>query len=83
LQRAAAQHFGTRAIVEALHPSDSGVEDVPPPQAKKAGNDTAVERNLAGIAGGLFPPDPDSFRCPRCPHFFMCASAPQGPLAIA
>lgn len=83
-QRAAAQHFGARAIVEAVHPSDSGVEDVPLPQAKKAGNnDTAVEKILAGIAGGLFPPDPDSFRCPRCPHFFICASAPQGPLAIA
>ena len=67
-----------------MHPSDSGVEDVPLPQAKKAGNnDTAVEKILAGIAAGLFPPDPDFFRCPRCPHFFICASAPQGSLAIA
>ena len=83
-QRAAAQHFGARAIVEAVHPSDRGVEDVPLPQAKKAGNnDTAVEKILAGIAAGLFPPDPDSFRCPRCPHFFICASVPEGPLAIA
>lgn len=83
-QRAATQNFGPRAVVEAVHPSDSGVEDVPPPQAKKAGNnDTAVENILKGIAAGLFPPDPDSFRCPRCPHFFICASAPQGPLAIA
>lgn len=83
-RRAATQNFGPRAVVEAVHPSDSGVEDVPPPQAKKASNnDTAVEKILAGIAAGLFPPNPDSFRCPRCPHFFICASAPQGPLAIA
>ncbi len=83
-QRAAAQNFGPRAVVEAVHPSDSGVEDVPAPKAKKAGdNDTAVERILAGIAAGLFPPDPNAFSCPRCPHFFICASAPRGPLAIA
>jgi DNA helicase-2/ATP-dependent DNA helicase PcrA len=83
-QRAATQHFGARAVVEAVHPSDSGVEDVPPAKTTKAGNnDTKVEEILAGIAGGLFPPDPDAFRCPRCPHFFICASAPEGLLTIA
>ena len=83
-QRAATQHFGSRAVVEAVHPSDSGVEDVPMPKTTKAGNnDAKVEEILAGIAAGLFPPDPDSFRCPRCPHFFICASAPEGLLIIA
>lgn len=83
-QRAAAQNFGPRAVVEAVHPSDCGVEDVPAPQAKKASNnDVAVEKILAGIVAGLFPPHPNSFTCPRCPHFFICASVPQGPLAIA
>lgn len=83
-QRAAEQHFGPRAVVEAVHPSDRGVEDVPLPKPTKAGNNIAdVEQILAGIASGVFPPDPDSFRCPRCPHFFICAAAPKGPLNIA
>jgi hypothetical protein len=83
-QRAAEQHFGPRAVVEAVHPSDTGVEDVPLPKKTKSGNnDTKVEEILAGIASGHFPPDPDAFRCPRCPHFFICASAPEGPLDIA
>lgn len=83
-QRAAEQHFGPRAVVEAVHPSDSGVEDVPLPKKTKSGNnDTKVEEILAGISSGHFPPEPDSFSCPRCPHFFICPSAPAGPLIIA
>lgn len=83
-QRAAEQHFGGRAVVEAVHPSDSGVEDVPLPKKTKSGNnDAKVEEILAGISAGRFPPKEDSFSCPRCPHFFICASAPEGPLNIA
>lgn len=83
-QRAAAQHFGPSAVVEAVHPSDSGVEDVPLPKKTKAGNnDTKVEEILASIASGHFPPDTDAFSCPRCPHFFICASTPNGPLDIS
>jgi DNA helicase II / ATP-dependent DNA helicase PcrA len=82
-QKAAERHFGPAAVVEAVHPSDTGVEDVPLPKKAKAGNnDAKVEEILAGIASGHFAPCQDTFTCPRCPHFFICAAAPDGPLAI-
>lgn len=79
--RAAAQNFGPRAVVEAVHPSDAGVEIVPMPKSTKT-TDAKVEQILANIAAGLFPFDADAFACPRCPHFFICAATPSGPLAL-
>jgi superfamily I DNA/RNA helicase len=81
LHRAAVQRFGAGAIVEAVHPSDTGVEDVPAPK-NSAKSDAKVEEILANISSGNFPPDPDNFTCPRCPHFFICAATPEGPLSI-
>lgn len=80
-QKAAHTHFGPAAVVEAVHPSDTGVEDVPSP-TKTTKNDAKVEEILAAITSGHFPPDQDPFRCPRCPHFFICAATPPGPLVI-
>lgn len=82
-QRAATMHFGPAAIVEAVHPSDTGVEDVIPEDGNSGKKDEKVEEVLAGILSGRFPPKEDSFRCPRCPHFFICAAMPDGPLSIS
>jgi hypothetical protein len=38
---------------------------------------------LAGIAAGRFPPEINAVVCPRCPHFFICAATPTGPLSLA
>ena len=81
LHRATVERFGAGAVVEAVHPSDTGVESVPPPK-NAAKSDARVEEILADISSGNFPPDQDSFTCPRCPHFFICAAAPDGPLLI-
>jgi DNA helicase II / ATP-dependent DNA helicase PcrA len=35
---------------------------------------------VTAILDGDFPPSPDAFRCPRCPHFFICAATPSGEL---
>lgn len=83
-QRAAEQHFGPTAVVEAVHPSDKGVEHVPAPKKTKSGNnDVKVEEILDSITSGDFPPDTNAFSCPRCPHFFICAAMPEGPLSIS
>ncbi len=84
LQKAATQHFGAGAVVEAVHPSDRGAEDVPALTRRKLeSRETAAEKILAGIASGAFDPDTDPFRCPRCPHFFICAATPDGPLDLS
>jgi superfamily I DNA/RNA helicase len=38
----------------------------------------ALRDAVGGIAAGEFPPDPDDYRCPRCPYYFICPS--HGPL---
>jgi DNA helicase-2/ATP-dependent DNA helicase PcrA len=83
-QKATTHHFGVGAIVEAVHPSDSGVEEVPALTSRKAQTrETWAEEVLAGIAAGAFEPDTDQFTCPRCPHFFICAATPEGPLDLS
>ena len=37
---------------------------------------------LAGIAAGFYPPKIDAVTCPRCPHFFICPAAANGPLDL-
>ncbi len=81
-RKAANAHFGAAAQVEAVHPSDTGVEVVPKPK-KTDTADAKVEEILKGMGAGHFPPDPDPFRCPRCPHFFICAATPKGPLKLS
>jgi hypothetical protein len=43
---------------------------------------TKSEDMLAGITAGRFSPHIDAVRCPRCPHFFICAAMPRGPLTL-
>ncbi|MGD9920059.1 MAG: UvrD-helicase domain-containing protein [Pseudorhodoplanes sp.] len=82
-QKAAADNYGTSAVVEAVHPSDVGVEEVPALTKTKAKNrETKTEEILNGIMSGAFKPLPEQFTCPRCPHFFICAATPRGPLKI-
>ncbi len=82
-EKAAAATFGPRAVVEAVHPSDVGVEDVPPlSKVKEKNREATAEAILSGIMSGFFDPKPEQFTCPRCPHFFICAATPIGPLKI-
>ncbi|MGJ4903157.1 UvrD-helicase domain-containing protein [Bradyrhizobium sp. HKCCYLS2058] len=78
---AATKHFGSGAVVEAIHLTDNEVVDVPAlkPNQTKTGT-RKTEELLAGIARGAYNPKPNAFTCPRCPHFFICAAAPDGPL---
>jgi hypothetical protein len=79
---AAARHYGATAVVEAVHLSDDTREEVTITAKKMQTRVGAAEQILEGIAAGHFPPELDPFSCPRCPHFFICAATPRGPLIV-
>ena len=81
-QLAAEARFGPGAIVEALHLTDETAEPVPRSANKLNTRKAKSEAMLGQIAAGWFPPAPDAVTCPRCPHFFICAALPAGPLSL-
>ena len=79
---AAESKFGGRAVVQALHLTDETAEAVAISPTKLGNRKNKSNGMLAGIAGGAFPTEVDAVTCPRCPHFFVCAATPPGPLAL-
>ena len=79
---AAQASFGDKGVVHALHLSDEVEEIVSVTQAKLNGRMKKSQEMVASIAGGEFPPEVDAVTCPRCPHFFICAATPSGPLVV-
>lgn len=79
---AAQAQFGANVVVEALHLTDETAEAVTISTTKLGNRRTNSNAMLAGIAAGHFPADIDAVTCPRCPHFFICAATPAGPLTI-
>ena len=82
LYQFAAAQFGSAAEVHALHLTDETAERVTITPRKLANRRSKTDRMLGQIAAGWFPPEPDAVACPRCPHFFICPSIPQGSLAL-
>jgi hypothetical protein len=75
--------FGGKFLVEALHLADDAAsEPVDITQAKLKKRREKADAYLAGINAGVFPPEVDAVTCPRCPHFFLCAASPKGPLTL-
>jgi hypothetical protein len=79
---AARARYGTAYVVEALHLTDERVEAVAVSATKMKHRRAKSEDLLAGIIAGHFAPDVDAVRCPRCPHFFICAATPRGSLRL-
>ena len=82
-QLAGQAHFGTRAMVQALHLTDDIVDDVLISPKKLNRRRDRSDEMLSEIAKGQFPPKIDEMTCPRCPHFFVCDSTPRGPLILS
>jgi hypothetical protein len=80
---AAEAEFGTGVQVQALHLTDETSDVVVITTAKLGTRRTKSDKLLAGIAAGSFPAQVDAVTCPRCPHFFVCAATPTGPLTLA
>ena len=81
-QFAADAQFGGAAVVHALHLTDETAEPVAITPRKLANRHSKTDRMLGQLAAGWFPPEPDAVVCPRCPHFFICPSIPQGSLTL-
>lgn len=79
---AAQSQFGGQAVVHALHLTDETAEAVMISATKLDYRQKKSDTMLAGIAAGEFPAKVDAVTCPRCPHFFICAAAPPGPLKL-
>ena len=74
--------FGGAAVVHALHLADDTAEPVAITPTKLHNRRLKTDRMLGQITAGWFPPEPNAVTCPRCPHFFICPSIPQGSLAL-
>lgn len=79
---AAQAKFGSGAVVEAIHLTDEISAPAETTPKKMATRSQKAEAIVAAIAAGVFPIDTDNFRCPRCPHFFICDALPEGPLQL-
>lgn len=75
-------HFEGRFKIEAVHLSDETVEVVTITGTKVENRSITSDSLLSEINAGKFPPKADAISCPRCPHFFACATPPRGNLTI-
>jgi len=74
--------FGPRARAEALHLASDITEPVEMTEKVLANRNERANTILKQLIRGQYPATPDAFTCPRCPHFFVCAAAPQGTLEL-
>jgi superfamily I DNA/RNA helicase len=81
-QLAAEAHYGRDAVVQAFHLTDEKAESVSISETKLRNRRTRSDEMLSRIVAGWFPTEPDPVSCPRCPHFFICAARPWGPLIL-
>jgi hypothetical protein len=75
-------HYGEKFQVRALHLTDGIEEAVSVTPTKLARRREITETNLTNVLAGRYPPTVDAITCPRCPHFFICAALPAGPLVF-
>ena len=81
-QLAGQEHFGTPTPIQALHLSDKVTDHVNISPGKLKNRQRTIDGLLSEIAQGRFPPKINEVTCPRCPHFFVCAATPRGPLTL-
>jgi len=81
-QLAGQARFGKGFVVEALHLTDETIETVTITAQKLQNRRANSNAMLRKISAGSFPVEIDAVTCPRCPHFFVCAAMPKGPLTL-
>lgn len=80
---AAVKRYGTaRYEVEAVHLTGNTRTRIAPSVKKMKNRIEKAGAAAASIREGRFPPEPDAFNCPRCPHFFYCPSLPEGSVQL-
>lgn len=68
------------ANVEFVFLADEGIQQASFKADQKEKTAKKVQKDLAVIRDGDFPPDRSGFTCPNCPAFFVCGPLPQGTL---
>lgn len=76
------ERFGSNYSVEAVHLTDEVIELVTISSTMMSKRRVKSNQMLVDIDCGHFPANIDAVTCPRCPHFFICAATPHGPLTI-
>lgn len=80
---AAAERYGIEKYeVEAVHLTGNTLTRIAPSRTKIKNRMEKAGAAAASIRAGQFPPQPDAFSCPRCPHFFYCPSLPEGEVRL-
>jgi hypothetical protein len=80
---AARNSFHSGYQIEAIHLTDESLDPVVISDQKIQSRSDKTSEMLAEMSSGFFPPDVDAVTCPRCPHFFICAATPRGPLTLS
>jgi superfamily I DNA/RNA helicase len=80
---AASERYGAgKYEVEAVHLTGNTLTRIAPSRTKIKNRLEKAGATAASIRAGEFPPQPDAFSCPRCPHFFYCSALPEGAVQL-
>lgn len=80
---AATERYGPGKFeVEAIHLTSNTRMRIAPSAKKMKNRMEKAGAAAASIQAGAFPPQPDAFSCPRCPHFFYCPALPDGSVQL-
>ncbi len=80
---AGTERYGTgRYEVEAIHLTGNTQTKIEPTSTERKNRMKKAAEAAQSIRAGAFPPEPDTFTCPRCPHFFYCPSLPEGAVQL-
>lgn len=79
-----AKRYGAgKYAVEVAHLTGGTRSPMAPSAKKMTFRKEKVEETMQAIRAGCYPPNPDDFGCPRCPHFFYCPSLPEGAVQLS
>ena len=80
---AGTERYGAgRYEVEAIHLTGNTHTKIEPSSTERKNRMKKAAEAAQSIRAGSFPPEPDAFTCPRCPHFFYCPSLPEGAVQL-
>jgi hypothetical protein len=79
---ASARYGAGRYEIEAVHLTGNTRTRINPSHKRKQNRMEKAAEATQNILAGAFPPQPDAFSCPRCPHFFYCPSLPAGSVQL-
>jgi superfamily I DNA/RNA helicase/Zn-dependent peptidase ImmA (M78 family) len=71
-----------RYEVEAIHLTGNTRTKIDPSRRVREARIEKATEAAQNILAGDFLPKPNTFTCPRCPHFFYCPSIPEGAVQL-